>query len=390
MRILLLTDGIYPYTPGGMAKHSYYLAKYLSLSGQQVHLIHCGPENGLGEEKENIDFQDFNHNNITFQFIPFPAGDAFPGHYVRANKRYSQDILEVIKNTLPAFDLIYAQGFTGYAFLREGINRQIPLITNLHGYEMFQQPPSFRVRLEHQLIRPIARYVSLNSNFIFSFGGKITDLLLKAGIKENQILESPIGIESDWLVDQPSPSAKRRRFIFTGRYERRKGVQELTAALKQLLQEPGLPEFEFHFIGPIPAEHRISHPNIFYHGELRQAEKVKAILKTGDIFVCPSHSEGMPTVNMEAMACGLALLLTDVGAVSRQFADNGWLLARPEVGLLKNALREAIMLSPEEINTFKQRSLAHVRRHFIWSEVVKHKITLFDRALAQFHSTAVH
>ena len=47
MKILLLTDGIAPYAMGGMQKHSANLAKYLTLAGVEVTLVHC-----VAREKE--------------------------------------------------------------------------------------------------------------------------------------------------------------------------------------------------------------------------------------------------------------------------------------------------------------------------------------------------
>ena len=40
MKIALLTDGIPPYVVGGMQQHSYSLAKYLVLNGNEVTLFH--------------------------------------------------------------------------------------------------------------------------------------------------------------------------------------------------------------------------------------------------------------------------------------------------------------------------------------------------------------
>ena len=40
MKIALLTDGIPPYVVGGMQQHSYSLAKYLVLNGNDVTLFH--------------------------------------------------------------------------------------------------------------------------------------------------------------------------------------------------------------------------------------------------------------------------------------------------------------------------------------------------------------
>ena len=46
-----------------------------------------------------------------------------------------------------------------------------------------------------------------------------------------------------------------------------------------------------------------------------------------DILLCPSYSEGMPNVILEAMSRGLAIIATNVGAIRLLVSeDNGVLL----------------------------------------------------------------
>ncbi|MCB0843032.1 MAG: glycosyltransferase family 4 protein [Bacteroidetes bacterium] len=383
MKILLITDGIYPFITGGMQKHSYYLAKFLTQSNIDVCLVHCTEQSGQIDEKSLPEFVDFRHEHITFKTYHFPSTDRFPGHYVRENKQFSEVIFNDLKNQLDPFDLIYCQGFTGWKFILESEkgNLKIPVISNLHGYNMFQKAPSFKVKLEHYLLRGIAKRVSRKSDFVFSFGGKITEILKKIGVKDEQIIESPIGIESSWLVKSPQNRKNAiRKFVFIGRYERIKGIQELNRALQNLIhQKTG--NFEFHFIGDIPAAHRITYPNITYHGKITEEKKIQQILQSSDILVCPSYSEGMPTVIMEAMASGLAIIGTDVGAINQQITDNGWLIPDSRVETIQAALESAIRISDQELTALKENSLARVERFFLWERVIQHKIGCLEGCL---------
>ena len=51
MHILLLTDGITPFVTGGMQRHSANLAKYFTLAGAKVSLVHC-VENGKSQPSD--------------------------------------------------------------------------------------------------------------------------------------------------------------------------------------------------------------------------------------------------------------------------------------------------------------------------------------------------
>ena len=53
---------------------------------------------------------------------------------------------------------------------------------------------------------------------------------------------------------------------------------------------------------------------VSYAGVLQQDDKVRA-LRDADILVLPSYSEGFPMAVLEAMAAGLALVVTRVGAL---------------------------------------------------------------------------
>lgn len=73
-------------------------------------------------------------------------------------------------------------------------------------------------------------------------------------------------------------------------------------------------------------------------------EHISDLLQAADLFVISSHKEGLPIVLIEAMAAGLPVVTTDVGAIRRliQPGRTGWLVppGRPE--LLSLALFEAL------------------------------------------------
>ncbi|MBP8822536.1 MAG: glycosyltransferase family 4 protein [Flavobacteriales bacterium] len=380
MRILLVTDGIYPFVLGGMQKYAFDLAESLCIHGVQVTVVHCVPPAMAGTEWQRPEFASFNRRLVDFRSVPFPTEDRWPGHYLRASRRYARLVYEAVQDEASGHDVVYCQGFTGLAFIqarREG-RLHVPVVSHLHGYEMFQVPPSLKARLVRGPLRTMARRVALGSDGVFNLGRHITGILRGLGVPAERILECPSAVDARWLVGEESlPVHPERTFIFVGRDERRKGVPEIHEALRALIRG-GTQGWRFHFVGPMKEHGRVVDPRVVYHGAVRGEEKVKALLQAADVLLCPSWSEGMPTVIMEAMANGNAVIVTDVGAAGLLVDGNGWLLHAPDPEAIVAAMHEAILLPAEQLLALKRRSLEHIRAHFIWDRVVERQLQLLD------------
>jgi glycosyltransferase involved in cell wall biosynthesis len=380
MKVALLTDGIHPYVIGGMQKHSYYLAKYFSLNHVKVDLYHTAFQSANKEEATALDcFSEEEKQNIRAILINFPASASFPGHYLKESYHYSCKIFNEFKNN-QAVDFIYCKGFAGWKLVEEKNKGYAcaPIGVNFHGYEMFQKASSFRSALEQQLFKPPVRYISKKSDYVFSYGGKITEIIKRIGVNEKQIVEIPAGIERDWIKNNFSSSSKRK-FLFVGRYEERKGINELSDAIQQLKGY----EFEFHFVGNIPDSKKIKQPHVFYHGMIKDHSLLKKRMGDCDVLVCPSYSEGMPNVILEAMSLGLAIIATDVGAVSLLVSDkNGFLLHAPTPHAIASAMKEMIASDNPALEKKRRASIEVVQSNYVWSHVVEKLIDVVKTIIA--------
>lgn len=368
MKIALLTDGIYPYVIGGMQKHSFYLAKYFSQNNIHVDLYHTNQSNFDINKLEF--FSEDEKKHIRSFVVDFPDFGKMPGHYIRESFEYSKRIFELFKKNA-SVNFIYAKGFCAWKLLNEKRKGYTcaPIGINFHGYEMFQKASSLKSKIEqHLFFKSPVLYNVRNADFVFSYGGKITEVIHSLGVVRKKIIEIPTGIELNWINEHISQAGKKRKFVFAGRYERRKGIIELNKALSVLLTKN---DFEFHFIGAIPGRNKISAKNIIYHGPISDSDKMKSIFSNCDILVCPSYSEGMPNVILEAMASGLAVIATDVGAVHLMVSEkNGWLIQMPEPGKIKQALLSAINSSEDKLQMMKENSVKKIKEHFLWRNII--------------------
>lgn len=365
MRIALITDGIYPYVMGGMQKHSYFLAKFLAKNKIFLDLFYY-------VDIHNINLPDpFTEEELCYINlieIQYPFTKWFPGHYLYKRYLYSKAISTKIKNSKVIYDFIYAKGFAAWSLLRKKskLANNTPLGINFHGYEMFQRWPDFKTGLHLQILKLPVIYHMRKADYLFSYGGEISKLIAAKGFK-NKIIEIPTGIDKKWIREEITPHNQTLNFIFIGRAERRKGIVEINNVLNSLDHSFN---FKFHFVGPIEDSLKLNDQRTIYHGPVYDSEVLKSIIDKMDVLICPSHSEGMPNVIMEGMARGLAIIATDVGAVSEMVSHkNGWIL---DAGNIQNELSKAIKkaLISENLIELKKNSILKARE-LQWDEVIK-------------------
>ncbi len=388
MKILFLTDGIFPFQLGGMQKHSLMLIRQLADRGIDLNVLHCGGLNYSPEAFKSL-FSVDQQNRVTETYVKFPKTDPFPGHYIRESKTYSKNAYFELEDIVQSFDLIYAQGFTAWHFIKEKHRKQFncPITVNFHGLEVFQTAPSLKVMAEYTLLKNSVKWNLRNADYVYSFGGQIDAIISSLGVHADRILHQANGIDESWCGENNEPKSRTpRRFIFVGRAERRKGIEELNKVLEQLVKQEV--NFEFTFIGPIDEKLQIKSNKIIYLGELRDPLLIKEKLLEHDCLVCPSHAEGMPTVLLEAMACGLAVVATNVGAVSRLIDQNGILIDKPEIKSLTLALQAILDMDEETLTSCKKKSKEIVKKSYFWPQIVDQKLEDFKRCIAE-NQTAV-
>jgi glycosyltransferase involved in cell wall biosynthesis len=379
--IALLTPGITPYVTGGLQRHSFNLAKHLAQLGVHVDLYHTA-YSGEQDFDALTGMTTEEKRYITSLSIPWTAGRA-PGHYIRSLKWFSREAFEIYR-TRPKVDFIMAKSLTGWSFVTaKQQGDPIPTIAvNFHGYEMFQQRPSLRARMEAAMLRPAFQRHADGADYVVSYGGRVTDILgERMGLARSKIIEIPGGTDPALHVAGPTPTGGKRKFVFLGRYERRKGIEELNAAITQNPQ--WAERSEFRFIGPIPSYRQLNLPHVSYVGELRDPAEIQAHLGAADVLLCPSHSEGMPNVVMEAMAAGLAILATDVGAVCLLVSEsNGIVLPRSSSDGIAQAVQRFLTMPDERLDQLKRASHEHVRG-FFWPAIAGQTLRTLSELVAQ-------
>lgn len=125
-----------------------------------------------------------------------------------------------------------------------------------------------------------------------------------------------------------------------------------------------------------------SFPNLHFLG-FADDDKLNELYRTDDVFVLPTLFEGMPTVVLEAMAHGMPIIVTDVGATLEMVDNtNGYIIEKNDVASLKQAILKYYSLSAVEKKSMSMASYSRVKNNFTWKIVAKKHATLFEKLSA--------
>lgn len=176
---------------------------------------------------------------------------------------------------------------------------------------------------------------------------------VRGSIRRSTIIPNPVDfhldretVSGEWLRSRHPELAGRKKILFLSRLDPTKGLDLLLAAFARLRTH--LPDAAL-IIGGTGDEafvrqlHRTAaglgiETDVVWLGFL-EGEQKKAALAGADVFVLPSYSESFGIAAVEAMAAGLALVVSDRVGIHREIAAAGAGLAVPcDAENLANAL----------------------------------------------------
>jgi len=200
-------------------------------------------------------------------------------------------------------------------------------------------------------------------------------LLKRLGIKrKTQVI--PTGIDpAPYKTGEKLPGSVTVTYI--GRLESVKGVDDFLAAAKPLKEE--FPEMQIQVVG----WYKHNHPLVAeYEADVRFTglrEDVPALLTASDIFVLPSHSEGLSNALMEAMASGCACIASEVGGNSYliQNGISGFLFPVGDREALRSHLKR-LLQDPAKRLAMGEAARKRIEEMFSWEIVGRRYEELFE------------
>ena len=366
IKIIFCTDGIFPQLVGGMQRHSRLLIEELA-KNPELELIIVHPH------AEKVFDPAFNIREISLR------GKDKDKNYLMESYRYSKRVYNVIRKFDDA--LIYSQGLSVWYKIEKIGHR---LVLNPHGLEPFQG-----LTIKDNLIgipfRQVFTHLFEHARYVVSLGGNLTKIL-QANISDPlKIVELANAVSKPSITenDLVRPDTKPLQALFVSRFAANKGIPVLMQAISELNEAGYEDAIRFCLAGKGPLYEQYASANIFNNVDLPgfiTDEQLENLYKTSHLFILPTLFEGMPTVVLEAMARGLPIIVSDVGATAELVdGSNGYLIEKNNVEELKQAIIHFTGLTAERRNELGRHSLQKINERFTWDKVSEQHVKVFRK-----------
>jgi glycosyltransferase involved in cell wall biosynthesis len=194
-------------------------------------------------------------------------------------------------------------------------------------------------RLIDRALRPLADHYIGNSQ-------DVVDFICRAHlVSVSRVSLIRNGIDADVFHPETRPAEPTagRRIGCVGRLVHQKGLDVMLAALPAIVRTM---QAELLIAGAGPERTRLGKAAaglpVTFMGHLPTPHSVADFLRTLDLLVVPSRHEGLPNVVLEATACGVPVVATDVPGMAEATAGHAPLVPPDDPEMLAAAVVDAL------------------------------------------------
>jgi glycosyltransferase involved in cell wall biosynthesis len=192
----------------------------------------------------------------------------------------------------------------------------------------------------------------------------------RLGVPSSRIVVTPLGVDREWFSTVPADAELLRKYglpseylLFIGADGPRKGLGELLDA-----HSADLPPLVIAGPGEIRRDERVIRTGYLPDADLRR------VVAGARALVLPSCDEGFGLPTLEAFACGVPVVCTDVPALREVTAGHAVLFPFGDSNALRAALRHAPTLAPNKA------ARAHAET-FTWRACAEATLDAYRRAV---------
>jgi len=276
-------------------------------------------------------------------------------------------------------DVIHAQWlYSGMIALFLKKIRQIPFVVTLRGSDVLKAQKG-------KLAYWVSLWVMRRAIFVTTVNQEMKDWVVQQGISSDTVFVIRNGVDLCSIRGKKSDDSVCR-FIFVGSLVPGKGVSTLIQAFSSVY---GL-EKNTHLLIVGDGEMKEDlNADVLKKGlnnavtfcGTKPSDEIPGLMQKSDCLILPSLSEGIPNVVLEAMACGLPVIASNLPGIREVVKDGEtgfWVAPQDVAGLAKKLL--ILARNPERRQKMGACAYQHLSEmNLSWQESAKHYFEVYEK-----------
>ncbi len=366
----------FPPKLGGVGSYVYYLSRTLVDKGHRITVItpKCSP----------TDLQSENVDGITILRVPFLP--IYPFHIALLDF-FTSKLFHSLEHT---FTIVHSHTPKPLP-----VKTYLPVLTTVHTpmrvdgrhrelidfKSMFDKVQSAIVYpyFEHKLFN--------NSKQVTSVSRMVAIELEEYGLNANRITVIGNGVDEKTFIPSPNKNRTEKYVLYTGGLRARKGLFDFIKCAQIICNERK--DVKFVICGSGPFLNRLNkcvhemglQKNVNLLGYVPQVTLV-ATYQNATVQVVPSHYEGLPTVLLEGMSCGLPVVATDIGGNNEVISSGvSGLLVPPKcpAEMAQAVLR--LLDNPELSERLGTAARKTIEDRYTWDKIADRILSCYENLL---------
>ena len=365
MKILRVVSDLYPSVVGGIGIHAHQMSTSQARRGHEVTVLTLN-------QKDQAENELINGYRVK----------RFPSYFTICGNAFAPGLILEIMRRRRSVDIIHAHSHLFFstnvcAFAR--LLHSAPLIITNHGLISASAPAWLNTLYKHTFSRATFHI----ADHIICYTDIEKKNIEKLGIDPKKISVIHNGVDTSLFT--PGASEKttcRKQILWVGRYVPGKGVGYLIEAFSRVREK--IPGAHLVLVGEGPEKSAIEDmiKNLYLQSSVTLIDyldnaELPGIYKNSDLFVLPSLMEGVPRTILEAMACGVPVVTTDLPHLVN-IIDGAGLVVPPKDPAL---LSDAILTILEDVplaETMSQRGRNKIELEYSWENTVGKTLALYE------------
>jgi glycosyltransferase involved in cell wall biosynthesis len=383
LRVLMVARLFHPWV-GGAEIQALKLAKKLAEQNISVEVVTGWWFRGT-QQRETLEGIPVFRNHTMWEMYGIKGLRKFGGYL------YILSLIWFLWRRRHQYDLIHVHGLNYHTFAAVLASRLLGRRTLAKLANSGPASDILKMRSDRQLA--LSRYMlgtALRCDRFVALTQTIVEELTAAGVPREKITELGNGVETDQIPAKSEYALHHLpRLIFVGRLHEQKGLDILLQAVQRLAAVSPPIGVCLQIVGDGPLlealREQAARLNITDRVNFTgQVPHVIGCLQQADIFVLPSRAEGISNALLEAMACGLPVVVSNIPGNSHviQHDQNGLLFKAEDADSLAQALT-TLLQQPNLRKRLGRAARRTVEDHFSLNYVAGQYIEVYRDMLSE-------